>query len=77
MQYLIMYRISTKAPRIRMRKTRRVDVIRINGHRRDWRKENKKGKWKMKKELRRWESKDKTKNTRRGDYKCQEESTKW
>jgi hypothetical protein len=50
MQYLIMYRISTKAPRIQKRKTRRMDVIRISGHRRDWRKKNKEGKWKMKKE---------------------------
>jgi hypothetical protein len=49
MQYIIMYRISTKAPRIRKRKTRRVDVISISGDRMDWKKENKKGKWKMQK----------------------------
>jgi len=49
MQYFIVYRISTKVLRIRKRKTKRVDVIRISGHRRDWRKENKKGKRKIKK----------------------------
>jgi hypothetical protein len=37
-----------KTHRIRKRKTRRLDVIRINGQRRSWRKENKKEKWKIK-----------------------------
>jgi hypothetical protein len=32
---------------MRKRKTKMMDVIRINGHRRDWRKENKKGRWKL------------------------------
>jgi hypothetical protein len=55
-----------------------VDVVRISGHRRDWRKVKKKGTWKIKKKgTKEMGIKDKAKNKRRGNKKCQEESRKW